>query len=467
MRFDPGPISSRVAPGAPLPVRPRSRNTGLLTRMALEGAFIVLVILALAVMQEPARVILLGAIGAWLGVILVVEVLLARLHARVARGRRRSWRPPAARPDVVALRLPHPPAARRPAAPPEQEPVDAVTGPDDVWVVPQEVLIAEPVLEDFAPSEAGRRRARSGGHARDGRRGGRGRAGGRREEAVDAREVEEAEAAARADAEAKAEPRSRPRRRSRRLAPSPCRGCARRRSRGGRARVSRSTRGPRTRRGDGPEPAAEPEAPSRRLDAGNRGPEPAAEPDAGAVDDSDRPGAEPEAPSRSLRRSPTAVDRRPYAFVARRRRLGCARGRRRRRRVGRAGAARARAGGHRRRPGRPDRGGRDAFAGRRPPTPSRPSPRPERPTLGRLARGAALDRQLGAALRAGAGRRGAVGASLALRPSARPSPPPGAASSPRRTPSSARSAQPLPPVLIDPLADGNGSGKRRSRRRRG
>ena len=82
MRFDPGPISSRVAPGAPLPVRPRSRNAGLLTRMALEGAFIVLVILALAVMQEPARVILLGAIGAWLGVILIVEVLLARLHAR-------------------------------------------------------------------------------------------------------------------------------------------------------------------------------------------------------------------------------------------------------------------------------------------------------------------------------------------------------------------------------------------------
>jgi hypothetical protein len=34
-------------------------------------------------------------------------------------------------------------------------------------------------------------------------------------------------------------------------------------------------------------------------------------------------------------------------------------------------------------------------------------------------------------------------------------------------PELARSAQPLPPVLIDPLADGKANGKRRSRRRRG
>jgi hypothetical protein len=114
MRFDPGPISSRVAPGAPLPVRPRSRNTGLFTRMALEGAFIVLVILALAVLQEPARVILIGAIGAWLGVILIVEVLLARIHARVvAPATEAVVAPQAARPDVVALRLPHPACSSR------------------------------------------------------------------------------------------------------------------------------------------------------------------------------------------------------------------------------------------------------------------------------------------------------------------------------------------------------------------
>src|SRR3954453_20954699 len=125
LRFDPGPISSRVAPGAPLPVRPRSRNTGLFTRMALEGAFIVLVILALAVLQQPARVILIGAIAAWLGVILVVEVLLARIHARTAMPATEAVvAPPAARPDVVALGppAPAPAAGRRPAAAPAPAP---------------------------------------------------------------------------------------------------------------------------------------------------------------------------------------------------------------------------------------------------------------------------------------------------------------------------------------------------------
>jgi hypothetical protein len=160
LRFDPGPISSRVAPGAPLPVRPRSRNTGLVSRMLLEGAFIVLVILALAVLQQPPRVILLGAGAAWLGVVLVVEVLLVRLHARVLNAQEPVVvaAPAAARPDVVALRLPHPPepvVAPEPALEDEPEPVDAVTGPDDVWVVPQEVLIAEPVLFDLEDEPAG------------------------------------------------------------------------------------------------------------------------------------------------------------------------------------------------------------------------------------------------------------------------------------------------------------------------
>jgi hypothetical protein len=151
MRFDPGPISSRVAPGAPLPVRPRSRNTGLVTRMLLEGAFIVLVVLALAVLEQPAEVILAGAIGAWLGVILIVEVLLVRLQGRSAAAAAGEpvVAPPVARPDVVSLRLPHPqpPTVLLPDPIEEPEPVDAVTGPDDVWVVPQDVLTAEPVLD--------------------------------------------------------------------------------------------------------------------------------------------------------------------------------------------------------------------------------------------------------------------------------------------------------------------------------
>ena len=242
MRFDPGPISSRVAPGAPLPVRPRSRNTGLLTRMALEGAFIVLVILALAVLQEPARVILLGAIGAWLGVILVVEVLLARLaRAGRARGRggRGARRPPGRTSSRCGFRIRPPPAA---------------------WAA-------------AARAGAGRRRHRprrrlgrpaGGAHRRARPRGLRARRGPVARRALFWRtrsrrtsrstrpgrwspprrrstlaEVEEAEAAARAEAEANgrtglaAEPAQ-----SARSRRSPCRACAGRRSRGGpRARL--------------------------------------------------------------------------------------------------------------------------------------------------------------------------------------------------------------------------------------
>ena len=81
-------------------------------------------------------------------------------------------------------------------------------------------------------------------------------------------------------------------------------------------------------------------------------------------------------------------------------------------------------------------------------------PAPGAADVGRLARGAAFSTDSSEPLlRAGAGRRGAVGRVARRSAVTHPSRQPGAAASPRRTPSSARSAQPLPPVLIDPLAE--------------
>jgi hypothetical protein len=133
-------------------MRPRARNAGLVQRLLLEAGFLVLVVLALAILQEPQRIVLAGAAAAWL-VVILVEVLLARLQTRVVHAQLHPEpvaAPPVARPEVVALRLPHAPepAPAPTAAPAAPEPVDAVTGPDDVWVVPQEVLIAEPVLDE-------------------------------------------------------------------------------------------------------------------------------------------------------------------------------------------------------------------------------------------------------------------------------------------------------------------------------
>src|SRR5438105_2497487 len=115
LRFDPTPVSSRVVPGMPSAMRPRPRNAGLAQRLLLEAAFLVLVILALAVLQEPQRIVLAGAAGAWL-VVILVEVLLARLQTHVLRAQLHPEPvagPPVARPEVVALRLPH---AHEPAA---------------------------------------------------------------------------------------------------------------------------------------------------------------------------------------------------------------------------------------------------------------------------------------------------------------------------------------------------------------
>jgi hypothetical protein len=159
LRFDPTPISMRVAPGAAQGMQPRPRHSGLIQRFVLEGAFLVLVVLSLSILQEPKKVILAGAAAAWL-VVIFVEVLLSRLQSRVVSAPFQqapvAAPPTVARPEVVALRLPHaqePTPAAEALLPPEQEPVDAVTGPDDVWVVPQEVLIAEPVLDEEPEDE--------------------------------------------------------------------------------------------------------------------------------------------------------------------------------------------------------------------------------------------------------------------------------------------------------------------------
>jgi hypothetical protein len=160
VRFDPTPISMRIAPGVQAPMPPR-RNGNLWSRMALEMLFLALVIAVLAVLHVGPPVIVAGGAGGWIAVLLV-EFLLSRtqprtVHAHVAE--ERAAAPPAvARPEILMPRLSA--AAAAPVAPSQvlpwqeslpldQEPFDAIaTGPDDVWVVPQEVLIAGPVLDD-------------------------------------------------------------------------------------------------------------------------------------------------------------------------------------------------------------------------------------------------------------------------------------------------------------------------------
>jgi len=147
VRFDPDPVSYRIAPGVPPPqLRMRRGGGTLLARLVIEAAFLVLVVVTLAALHMDPVIILAGGAGAWVAVLLV-EFLLSRTEPRVV-----ATHVDSAPPQAPAQPAPAPTATVgqpevTPLPPEPDEPVEAYASEaeEDVWVVPHEYLVSDPI----------------------------------------------------------------------------------------------------------------------------------------------------------------------------------------------------------------------------------------------------------------------------------------------------------------------------------